>query len=648
MAPNLFQTPLRTCCGISREAGRLLPLGLLLALQLTLQAPAQANRELEGQVFIVNKEGDTRKLALVPIWVLGDSEIRTLAHQAVELADAVSLKEKVVGAVRELQELELLAQNELTEEAARKVQAAAIQERKAAETLLSPVALLAERGAMLIEKLNTPRLEGDPAQRGSTPDPCSDYAVKVFLGLLAEKQPEVESDADGRFTLKTGTSGGWVVAYRPKSRAKDGRAGLSKAEQHCWLVEFPQKRSQLLLSSNNEDASAAESILRKIAAGKPPGWLLGALMRPFKSEPKGVAVEGDGSLASGTARCVYAEEKAAQDTINAERERVAAVQRTEREKVAAAERAVKEQVAAVEVARKAEEERAATVERAKQAAEALEMERATVAKVRERYAAEVTDGKVVLDESGRLFRAVPGGAFQMGSREELNAPVRTVTVGPFFMGEAEVTHGEWKEVLAWAKANGYEFNNEGKGISDKHPVTNVSWFDVIKWTNAKSEKEGLKPCYSVEGVPYKAGANNAVKCDLSASGYRLPTEAEWEKAARGGVEGRPYPNGAGLGQGDANFDNSGGGTKEVKQYDANEFGLYDMAGSVWEWCWDWWGPYVPVASDPLGAEEGESHVLRGGGWRSAAAFCRVSYRGGSDPDLHFDNGGFRLVIRTVL
>ncbi len=646
MALNVFQTPLRTSRGISRDTGLLLPLGIFLAVQLGLLAPAQANRELKGQVFIVNKDGDSRKLALVPIWVLGDSEMWTLARQAVELAGAVSLKEKVVGAVRELQELELLAQNELAEEGARKVQAAAIQERQAAETMLSPVALLAERGTMVIEKLDAPRLQGDPGQKSSTPDPCSNYAVKVFLGLLAEKQPEAESDADGRFALETGNSGGWVVAYRRNNRAQDGPA-LSKWEQHCWLVELPQKRSQLLLSGNNDDASAAEGMLRKIAAGKPPGWLLGAFMRPFKSEPKGAAVEGNFSLASVTARRVYTEEKAAQDTINAEKERVAALQRTEREKAAAAERAVKEQATAVEVARKAEEERAATVERAKQAAEALEMERATVAKVRERYAAEVAEGKVVLDESGRLLRAVPGGAFQMGSREELNAPVRTVSVSPFFMGEAEVTHGEWKAVLAWAKANGYEFNNEGKGGSDKHPVTNVSWFDVIKWTNAKSEKEGLKPCYSVEGVPYKTGTNNAVKCDLSASGYRLPTEAEWEKAARGGVEGRPYPNGAGLGQSDANFDNSGGGTKEVKQYDANEFGLYDMAGSVWEWCWDWWGPYVPVVSDPLGAEEGESHVLRGGGWRSAAAFCRVSYRGGSDPDLHFDNGGFRLVVRTV-
>jgi formylglycine-generating enzyme required for sulfatase activity len=625
----------------------LLLLGLLLGAQLALLVSVQAGREVEGQVFILNSEGESVKFGLVPIWVLGNSEMKALAVQAVELADAAALKKQVDGTVRELRELELLAQKELGEAGARKVQDAANQERQAAEKKLSPVTLLADRGAVLIEKIDSRVLKGGPAQKASMPEVSSGNVVKVLLGLLADKPPEAESDADGRFRLSSVSSGGWVVAYRHKSVAKDGRSGSANPEQHCWLLELPQKRAQLLLSSNNDDASAAEGVLRKIASGKPPGWLLGALLGTFKRDAKVAAVESDGLSVAGTAQRFYTEEKALQDRINAEKERIAAAERAEREKAAAAERAEKERIAAAEVARKLEMERVASLEREKQEAAALEKERAAVAEARERYAQAVLEGKVALDEAGRLLRLVPGGAFQMGSREERNAPVHTVMVGPFLMGEAEVTYGEWKSVLVWAKANGYEFNNEGKGGSDMHPVTNVSWFDVLKWANAKSEKEGLKPCYSVGDAPYKAGINNVVRCDLNASGYRLPTEAEWEKAARGGVEGRPYPNGAGLAQSDANFENSGGGTTEVKRYDPNEFGLYDLAGSVWEWCWDWWGPYGPAVSDPLGAEEGESRVLRGGGWRSAAAFCRVSYRGGSDPELHFDNGGFRLVLRTV-
>jgi formylglycine-generating enzyme required for sulfatase activity len=558
----------------------------------------------------------------------------------------MTLKTEIVEAVRELRDLELASQKELTEAGAKKVLEAVNQEKQAAEKRLAPVELLASLGAMHTEKIDPQGSKEDPAQTEARAGPHFGNAMKVFLGLLSDRTPDVESDADGRFSLSTGSNVGWVVAYRQKSSAQNGGLGRSNIGQHYWLVELPQKRSQLLLSSNNNGASAAEGVLRKIAAGTPHEGFLGSLLGAFKRQEKVAAVELDRGSVAGTALKLYTAEKSQQDRVNAERARIAAAQRAQREKVIADEREEKERIAAAGLARKMESERVAAEERAKQEAAARESERVALAEVRKRYAKDVGEGKVFLDEAGRLFRLVPGGSFRMGSGEERNAPVHTVIVAAFLTGEAEVTYGEWKSILVWAKANGYEFNNEGKGISDRHPVTSVSWFDVLKWANAKSEKEGLKPCYSVGEVFYRKGVSHEVKCDLNATGYRLPTEAEWEKAARGGVEGRPYPNGAGLAQDDANMDNSAGGTKEVKQYDPNEFGLYDLAGNVWEWCWDWWGPYSPVVSDPLGPEDGESRVLRGGGWRSTAPYCRVSYRGGSDPELHFDNGGFRIVLRT--
>jgi hypothetical protein len=147
----------------------------------------------------------------------------------------------------------------------------------------------------------------------------------------------------------------------------------------------------------------------------------------------------------------------------------------EKEKVAAAEHAEKERIAA---------------------AEQLEKERIAAAEAKMRNAKALAEGKLLMDEAGRSLLLVPEGSFQMGSDEISDEkPVRQVSVAAFFMGETEVTVGEWVSVLGWAKANGYAFLNEGSGTSDKHPVTNVSWYDTVIWCNAKSEKEGLTPCY---------------------------------------------------------------------------------------------------------------------------------------------------------
>jgi formylglycine-generating enzyme required for sulfatase activity len=250
--------------------------------------------------------------------------------------------------------------------------------------------------------------------------------------------------------------------------------------------------------------------------------------------------------------------------------------------------------------------------------------------------------EVLYDEIARPFVMVPTGEFQMGSRADFNSPERLVVVDTFFIGVSEITYADWHSVLSWAKSNGYLFFEAGKGAAYNKPVTSVNWYDALKWCNAKSEKQGLAPCYKVAGAVYRMGTSDEVSCEWSASGYRLPTEVEWEKAARGGLVGRSYPNGDSLSEIDANF--GALGPVRVKSYPANGYGLHDMAGNVWEWCWDWYerpdhSPEHRESSRNLGIRR----VLRGGCWRSPVEDCRVSCRNGLGPDLSSDTIGFRLV-----
>jgi sulfatase modifying factor 1 len=273
--------------------------------------------------------------------------------------------------------------------------------------------------------------------------------------------------------------------------------------------------------------------------------------------------------------------------------------------------------------------------------------------------------KSIQDMDGRSLLLVEKGCFEMavdaGAHVSPEGPFETVSVRSFFMGQTEVTYGEWRSVLEWAELSGYKFDGEGRGISPSHPVTFVSWEDVVKWCNAKSEKEGLRPCYYTSQA--KTDVFRRGHAQLSsgmvawgASGYRLPTKAEWEKAARGGLIGKRYPNGDTLEPGDAHFGSKRSvGVKEVKSYPPNGYGFYDMDGNVSEWCWDsrhvyrykteQEGSKTGNTADPKGPAVGKYRVICGGAVTRSKEFSQIGFYAESMENNHLDELGFRLVRR---
>jgi formylglycine-generating enzyme required for sulfatase activity len=209
-------------------------------------------------------------------------------------------------------------------------------------------------------------------------------------------------------------------------------------------------------------------------------------------------------------------------------------------------------------------------------------------------------------------------------------------VATFEIGKYEVTWGEWKSVRDWAVTNGYSDlagvgDTYPSGSVDNFPVINVSWYDVVKWSNARSEKEGLTPVYQVSGTTYKSG-EVAPTVSASANGYRLPSEKEWEWAARGRVSSQGYTY---SGSNTANevawtIENSSGGSHVVGAKLPNELGIYDMSGNVWEWCEDV-------------ANTSSRRRFRGGSWDYYAGFAAVASRGYYNaPDARNYIVGFRL------
>jgi len=271
---------------------------------------------------------------------------------------------------------------------------------------------------------------------------------------------------------------------------------------------------------------------------------------------------------------------------------------------------------------------------------------------------------------------IPAGSFTMGNcmdpseGDSGELPLHTVYVSAFYMDKYEVTKELWDEVKAWNGGNGYSYDYAGASSGTNNPVMNINWYDVVKWCNARSQKDGLTPCYYADAgltVLYKTGqVAPYVKWD--ANGYRLPTEAEWEKAARGGLSGQRFPWGNTIDESQANYRSLWSGGEHYYSYDVstysgynplfngstspvgyfapNGYGVYDMAGNVWEWCWDWYSSSYyssPPASNPHNDTPGSKRVIRGGSMVGYAEECRAARRGGYTPSVFSYNIGFRCV-----
>ena len=265
---------------------------------------------------------------------------------------------------------------------------------------------------------------------------------------------------------------------------------------------------------------------------------------------------------------------------------------------------------------------------------------------------------------------IPGGTFTMGDTLDGTAnaaPVTNVFISPFYMDTTPVTWTQWHGVCLYATYHGYTFAQGGQAKGPTHPVQSVDWYDAVKWCNARSEQAGRVPVYYADAgltVVYRNG-EVAPYVNWNAKGYRLPTEAEWEKAARGGLVGQRFPWGNLISQNNANYNGSTAGyaydlgpngyntigslggtspaTSPMGSFAPNGYGLYDMAGNVSQWCWDWYGTPYAGGVDPRGSPSGGYRVVRGGAWNYYAGYSRCAYRYDYVPNVALSYVGFRCV-----
>jgi formylglycine-generating enzyme required for sulfatase activity len=281
----------------------------------------------------------------------------------------------------------------------------------------------------------------------------------------------------------------------------------------------------------------------------------------------------------------------------------------------------------------------------------------------------------VTGPGGVAFASIPAGTYPMGGNldGQSDAPVTSVPLSEYWLQTTETTKAQWDLVRTWGLTNGYANLSVGGGKATNHPVQTITWYDMVKWCNAASEREGLVPCYYTDTnqmVVYRTGNTNIdnTKVKWGANGYRLPTEAEWEVAARGGLSGKLFPwgdtirNGPASSGGQANYygdtgyfsydlgpngynsafnDGVAPYTSPVGSFSANGYGLYDMAGNVGELCWDWYGTYNG-GTNPQGPVGGAHRVMRGGGWSILAIAARCAQRSYELPGNSYAYFGFRL------
>ena len=287
---------------------------------------------------------------------------------------------------------------------------------------------------------------------------------------------------------------------------------------------------------------------------------------------------------------------------------------------------------------------------------------------------------------------IPAGTYTIGDIADANtnmdAPPTNVYISAFYIETNLVSYAKWQSVFQYATLHGYSFDDSGgarQNSQSSQPVETNNWYDVVKWCNARSQQAGLTTVYYTDSAfshVYTNGDIDAVYANWSATGYRLPTEAEWEKAARGGLYGHRFPWGDTISESQANYwvqnslqsfsynlspdgynpialaaGSTFPDTTPVATFPPNAYGLYDMAGNLDEWCWDWYddvttdagSPYAG-GSDPRGAGANtntpdlfEDRVLRGGSWQGLAIVARCGNRSSTQPSSASTTIGFRCV-----